>query len=370
MELLYRQMTRRMMYSSLASGWAAWVEMWSAKLSAMRALSFAGARFRRPELASAFTLWADVWAARKHRKQVSSLEMANRSVEAQLRHAHFENGQIEMRRVAQEDELLALRTRLQKLTAESDEKDATVSGAVAVGKERDNLRSRLKAAEEAAAAALAARDEAQADSIVQRTANKELVERLLGEQRKQFDEEMASLKETLRGRTSEWAQAAERRHDVESEVSGLRAEVERLKEEVITAGKKRSPNGGKGSPRSTSTGSPTGRPPPVKTSPTEGRKSKGPLGGMDLDEGPNAKPIAQQLADALRARASKVLDLFRSWDENGDGEGKWHARFQPAPHQSCITAHRSLITLSLAHVNLSHPTSGTSPLEPPLDPPS
>ena len=41
---------------------------------------------------------------------------------------------------------------------------------------------------------------------------------------------------------------------------------------------------------------------------------------FDLDEGPNAKSISEQLADALRKNSARVLDLFRSWDANGDGE--------------------------------------------------
>lgn len=31
-------------------------------------------------------------------------------------------------------------------------------------------------------------------------------------------------------------------------------------------------------------------------------------------------PISQQLAEALKTNATRVLDLFRSWDANGDGE--------------------------------------------------
>ena len=41
---------------------------------------------------------------------------------------------------------------------------------------------------------------------------------------------------------------------------------------------------------------------------------------IDLDEGPLAKPISDQLAEALRSNSTRVLDLFRSWDTDGDGE--------------------------------------------------
>lgn len=47
---------------------------------------------------------------------------------------------------------------------------------------------------------------------------------------------------------------------------------------------------------------------------------KGPLGNFDLDEGPDAAPVSEQIIGALIANAGKVIDLFRSWDDNGDGK--------------------------------------------------
>jgi len=44
------------------------------------------------------------------------------------------------------------------------------------------------------------------------------------------------------------------------------------------------------------------------------------LGDVDLDEGPDALPVQEQIKNALRASSARVLDLFREWDENGDGE--------------------------------------------------
>ena len=45
----------------------------------------------------------------------------------------------------------------------------------------------------------------------------------------------------------------------------------------------------------------------------------GPLGNFDLDESPDAPPVSEQIIAALMANAGKVLDLFRSWDNDGDG---------------------------------------------------
>ena len=41
--------------------------------------------------------------------------------------------------------------------------------------------------------------------------------------------------------------------------------------------------------------------------------------GIDLDEGPNARPVQEQLRDALSANAVRVIDLFRDWDEDCSG---------------------------------------------------
>ena len=63
------------------------------------------------------------------------------------------------------------------------------------------------------------------------------------------------------------------------------------------------------------------KPPPVEppaAKPT--KKGSNTLGKIDLDEGPDAPPIQLQIAAALRQNAGKVLDLFREWDANGDGE--------------------------------------------------
>ena len=44
------------------------------------------------------------------------------------------------------------------------------------------------------------------------------------------------------------------------------------------------------------------------------------LTSIDLDEGPDAPPIAEQLANALRDNSARVLDLFRSWDSDSNGQ--------------------------------------------------
>ena len=43
-------------------------------------------------------------------------------------------------------------------------------------------------------------------------------------------------------------------------------------------------------------------------------------GLIDIDESPDAPPYSEQIATALRNNSTRVLDLFRSWDADGDGQ--------------------------------------------------
>ena len=56
-DLLARQITRRIMYSGMASGWTAWVEMWRARRDAMRQLRKAANRLKWPAIANSFGKW-------------------------------------------------------------------------------------------------------------------------------------------------------------------------------------------------------------------------------------------------------------------------------------------------------------------------
>ena len=66
-------------------------------------------------------------------------------------------------------------------------------------------------------------------------------------------------------------------------------------------------------------------PPPPK--PKEKPKPKG---WIDLDEGPDAPPISEQLGDALRSNSTRVIDLFRSWDADGDGNLEYEELARPS----------------------------------------
>ena len=69
-ELLRRQVTRRIMNADLANGWRAWYDYWSAKSYSMGRLREVANRFATPALASAFEFWADMWAERCREQEV------------------------------------------------------------------------------------------------------------------------------------------------------------------------------------------------------------------------------------------------------------------------------------------------------------
>jgi hypothetical protein len=150
------------------------------------------------------------------------------------------------------------------------------------------------AAEAAAREAIEKRADAEADVFRQLDESAALLERLLVEQRTILSQESTKLKAQLEveakwryttsaelSRLREALEVGQKAHELEA--SKLRDEIKRL------------------------------TPPPKKRVPKK-------LGSIDLDEGPDAPPIAQQLASALRANSARVLDLFRSWDADGDGQ--------------------------------------------------
>ena len=69
-ELLRRQVGRRIMNAGLSRGWTAWIELWEAKTYAMQTLRAVGNKLRSPEVADAFGAWADDVAEEKRAAEV------------------------------------------------------------------------------------------------------------------------------------------------------------------------------------------------------------------------------------------------------------------------------------------------------------
>mgnify|MGYP003879564949 CR=1 FL=1 len=446
-ERRHRQSVRRMMNSAISRGWGAWMELWEAKSHAKQRLRQVAIKLQAPQLSSRFDEWARDAAAARQAARQAALELESRSLEMQLRRSRFETNQLEIIKVAHLDELRSLRERVELLSIASRDQQAKLEEDERLKGELRELRKFAAASKEAAETAEAARIAADADLLTHQQEMQELMERLLANQRKTFEEdkarmeqkvaaieqkrgeadatadaakeEVSTLHATLAATQTAAAQAAEKARLVlkaaltkaeqdgamfESRISELLALAERSQQEaaqtqVATAKalqaseakaaqvlavtvksftadleaatarsgeleaqlaqlQETSLHGSEGSSLKAQLESLRGAqvpseketierldkelkecqkllmaaqkalkdktPPPQPPPPPKAKKgtSKGTsiLGRIDIDESPGAPPMTEQIATALRANSARVLDLFREWDTNGDGE--------------------------------------------------
>ena len=340
-ELVRRQMVRRIMNRDISLGFTAWQEVWQAKVYAMARLRECANRLKSPDLLLAF----EFWVAETERAKLDAEREDSRKklmlTEARLSHSHHEIGQLKLIHEAHADEIRALKERLSATTATLTTKESNVSElkplTEAQAKQIQELQESLKEAKEIREYAEKHLEESQAQMAQQRTENKDLIAKLLAEQRTSLENEMESTKTQLSevqqlkdaldtelaSVKTDLASALERKAALEEgqaklslELSASQAEtqstieaktmveqeVKRLEGEVRKLNKEIE----KLTPKKPST-------PVVKESPMK----------KAMREAAAAEPnltIAEQLARALRANSSRVMDLFRQWDTDGDGE--------------------------------------------------
>ena len=129
-------------------------------------------------------------------------------------------------------------------------------------------------------------------------------------------DDVAAAQLVIENKEREIARAAEEREKLAGEIKQLREaaashdkELAEMKKELKSATAAATPKpSSRGAPPTQSVGS---------SILNVGRKVGD---AIDLDEGADAPPITEQIASALRASSARVLDLFREWDANGDGE--------------------------------------------------
>jgi len=113
-------------------------------------------------------------------------------------------------------------------------------------------------------------------------------------------------------------QLEQTRGTLDKELSGARGEIRSLKGQIadleaeIMRWKTREANRPAAAPAPPKTAAPEAEDDEKKS-----RQKKGILGDVDFDED---KPLGEQIKAALQQHAIRVLDLFREWDKNGDGE--------------------------------------------------
>jgi len=266
-------------------------------------------------------------------------------------------------RLAHEDELAALRARHDALLDEVQDVKAALAASQSAGKVVDELRTALEAAHLATEIAERLRQEAEEDVAQQRKANQQLLEKLLAAQRTSFEEERRRLREQ-HGRGSEQSRAHEEAR--QAELAEAREEARGLREALSVAaqegarGKREAGHAKERAARAEAElgtaledraalakelnraleealdleselqtvrmGLPKASTPPIATptparSPSPKKKTKtSVLGNLDLDESQGALPVSEQISKALQANAVRVLDLFREWDTDGDGD--------------------------------------------------
>ena len=325
--LLTRQIARRILSQDLVRGWTAWVEGWEAKSYAMMRLRQVAGRLRGPELAAAFASWAQYRVAKRRAAEKAALSAFNKSLEGRLQQAEFEAGQMRMVKVAQEDELHRLQAKLAHVSEVSKERDAALKAQQpeldSLSLEVEHLREELRAAQTTASSAQKLREESEASAATQRSATQELLERLLAEQRAAFASEQSEAKSTLdaevelRRDLEEQLRAAKQQSQEQlsrarDEIAQAQLQVEQLQAELANANR-----------------AAAAAPKPSVSSKEKKPARKGVLGEIDLDEGPDAPPISEQLASALRASAGRVMDLLREWDADGE-PARWRGAGEAA----------------------------------------
>jgi hypothetical protein len=293
-EMLRRQSMRRMLNQDLAWGWTAWLEMWDV----MRRLREIGGKLRSPELSAAFTSWADVSSKRKQALAMATLEKQSKSLESQLRQSEHDAGQLRMIKVVHEDEIDYLKGKLSEAMEEVKAKNSDLKRirpqAQGLTGEIEHLKKLLLSAHETTATAERKRKEAEEDTKKQRHANQQLLEKLVAEHRKAFAGDLEKHKGEVDKVRQQVTSEAEKRSRIEKELASAKGEVQSLQRKLDAKMK-------------------------AESMPIPRRGNTSVLGNVEFDEGPDAPPIAEQIGMALRKGATRVLDLFREWDKDGDG---------------------------------------------------
>ena len=273
-ELLYRQIGRRMMYAGVTRGFTSWVELWQERVHIIRCMSRAAGRLQKPALGGAFGWWVYMWEDEKRQAKDAKLQAQKAAVEEALRKQQLETGKLSMMNIANTDELKALKAKVQMLGEDVEGKRVALLSAADEALQIPKLQELQKVTSDALALAEKERDEAIKHAAAEQANSKQLLSQLLEEQRQTMEDEVASAKQEKSRLTRELKQARD-------EIEALDKELNKMK---LAQKAKEKPK---------------------------------PKAGLTLSgEG----PLSEQLAEALKKSSGRVLDLFRSWDTDGDGE--------------------------------------------------
>ena len=271
-ELLCRQMVRRMLYSDITTAFNSWIDMWETKTHINRCMRKSVGRLSKPAMAGAFAFWVNTWTQEKLALERKRAEERRAALEEELRKTKLDVGKAGLIQVAHEDELRALRAKVITLNDDLTGKKHALMSAEEERKQFEKLQLLHKSTVNMLEAVTKERDEHIKHSRDELAKQKGLLQELLAEQRSTFEDEIARSKKQVT--------------ESNKELKQMREQLAAMEKEVIRL-------------------TPKKRAPPKNT--------------ISLSGDPN-KSLSDQLAEALKANATRVMDLFRSWDSDGDGE--------------------------------------------------
>jgi len=282
---------RRMAKRDLVLGWNAWLEPYLERRRMIRQLQQAASRMLKPKLARSFQFWYRTAAAAK-------ASLSNKSMSERL--------------LTSERDRAELEAKLAKVMRQLD--DQRTLDEVALGDARGsvaNLHKReqelldMIAAEKKKAIMANSQTELANEQVQQREAKiKHAQEQLAAQQKQAKDHLETQLAESRKALETELKFAQKTIAKLQEELAKLQAE--RLREKQLPASNMRI-----ASPVTTPS------PAPERAGSAKTKRGSTIFGKIDFDE---ERPLGEQLKAALSKQAIRVLDLFRDWDTNGDGQ--------------------------------------------------
>ena len=211
-EYLRRQVMRRIMHKDLADGWTAWMAFWAARSYAVRRLRVVGNKLQAPALLETWEHWAREALETKRAAALAALEAESRSLEVQLQKARFEAGNLSMMKTQLEDERDHLKERVNELGVRLQEALNTLHASSSSSQQLEHLHKALKMAQDEAEALEAEKDALVNAGALHRKESERLLERLLADQRRSFEDEVHVLTEQAFARTEQMAKEARIAH--------------------------------------------------------------------------------------------------------------------------------------------------------------
>jgi Ca2+-binding EF-hand superfamily protein len=365
---MQKSLMRRMINLDLTRGWQAWLDWWEEKNYHQRLMRKAGGRMGNPALSSAFGWWERETRELKRQAEHEADLKKRAELEENLRAKALEAGKLAMVKLAMEDELRSLR---QKVNYQANDIEAKKAALATADHERQayvQLQELFRVSRESLKTAEEERDTVKVHLRNQQVQAEEMLRSLLAEQREKVAVDLVRNQQQIVSLQADLKQAKEVAAAMVKEIAALKAKLPPPPKKVVglqLSGKGTMPEQiaaalASQSARVTDLFRSWDKDGDGEVSKAEFRKAIPALGIVvdecyvdelfdmwDADGGgslapkelkkllsgkpppekkklrkldPADGPMSDQLADVLKSQSTRVMDLFRSWDRDGDGE--------------------------------------------------